>query len=194
MQNGFIKIIIRIGDENMELNEVLNKRKSTRRQYLSKKVDDNVIRQVIEAAILAPSWKNSQVTRYYIAKSKEALQQVKNALPEFNQENVGQAPVLIVSTIVLNRSGYNKDGTPTNELGNGWGYYDCGMHNMNLLLKATELGLSTLVMGIRDEQKIKEIFAIPDSQAVVSVIALGYSDMEIERPQRKTFEDITVMK
>lgn len=194
MQNGFIKIIIRIGDENMELNEVLNKRKSTRRQYLSKKVDDNVIRQVIEAAILAPSWKNSQVTRYYIAKSKEALQQVKNALPEFNQENVGQAPVLIVSTIVLNRSGYNKDGTPTNELGNGWGYYDCGMHNMNLLLKATELGLSTLVMGIRDEQKIKEIFAIPDNQSVVSVIALGYSDMEIERPQRKTFEDIVVMK
>lgn len=194
MQNGFIKIIIRIGDENMELDEVLNKRKSTRRQYLSKKVDDNVIRQVIEAAILAPSWKNSQVTRYYIAKSKEALQQVKNALPEFNQENVGQAPVLIVSTIVLNRSGYNKDGTPTNELGNGWGYYDCGMHNMNLLLKATELGLSTLVMGIRDEQKIKEIFAIPDNQSVVSVIALGYSDMEIERPQRKTFEDIVVMK
>ena len=87
----------------MELDEVLNKRKSIRRQYLSKKVDDEVIRQVIEAAILAPSWKNSQVTRYYIAKSKEALQQVKNALPEFNQENVGQAPVLIVSTIVLNR-------------------------------------------------------------------------------------------
>ena len=178
----------------MELDEVLNKRKSIRRQYLSKEVDDEVIRQVIEAAILAPSWKNSQVTRYYIAKSKAALQQVKNALPEFNQENVGQAPVLIVSTIVLNRSGYNKDGTPTNELGNGWGYYDCGMHNMNLLLKATELGLSTLVMGIRDEQKIKEIFAVPDNQSVVSVIALGYSDMEIERPQRKTFEDITVMK
>ena len=194
MQIGFIKIIIRIGDENKELDEVLNKRKSIRRQYLSKEVDDEVIRQVIEAAILAPSWKNSQVTRYYIAKSKEALQQVKNALPEFNQENVGQAPVLIVSTIVLNRSGYNKDGTPTNELGNGWGYYDCGMHNMNLLLKATELGLSTLVMGIRDEQKIKEIFAVPDNQSVVSVIALGYSDMEIERPQRKTFEDITVMK
>ena len=41
----------------MELDEVLNKRKSIRRQYLSKEVDDEVIRQVIEAAILAPSWK-----------------------------------------------------------------------------------------------------------------------------------------
>ena len=91
---------------------------------------------------------------------------------------------MIVSTIVLNRSGYNKDGTPTNELGNGWGYYDCGMQNMNLLLKATELGLSTLVMGIRDEQKIRDVFSIPDNQAVVSVIALGYSDVKVERPQR----------
>lgn len=35
----------------MEVDEVLNKRKSIRRQYLSKEVDDNVIRQVIEAAI-----------------------------------------------------------------------------------------------------------------------------------------------
>ena len=178
----------------MEFNELLEKRKSIRREYLSKEVDDDLIYQIIEAAILAPSWKNSQVTRYYIAKSKETVQLVKDALPEFNQVNVGEAPVLIVSTIVLNRSGYNRDGTPTNELGNGWGYYDCGMHNMTLLLKATELGLSTLVMGIRDEQKVRSIFSIPDNQSVVSVIALGYSDMEIERPQRKTFEDITVMK
>ena len=29
---------------------------------------------------------------------------------------------LIVTAIVLNRSGYEKDGTPTNELGNGWGF------------------------------------------------------------------------
>ena len=70
----------------MEFNEVLEKRKSIRREYLSKEVDDDLIHQIIEAAILAPSWKNSQVTRYYIAKSKETVQQVKEALPEFNQK------------------------------------------------------------------------------------------------------------
>ena len=151
----------------MELQEVLEKRKSVRRHYLQKPVERKLIKQMIEAAILAPSWKNSQVTRYYIAESEEARQAIKAALPEFNQENVGDAPILIVSTIVLNRSGYNKDGTPTNELGNGWGYYDCGMHNMNLILKATELGLSTLVMGIRDEKAIQAFFSIPENQAVV---------------------------
>lgn len=177
----------------MEFDEVITKRRSIRK-YLDKQVSEDDLHKIIEAAILAPSWKNSQVTRYYIAKSDEVLQQVKMTLPEFNQNNVENASALIVSTIVLNYSGFQKDGIPNNELGNGWGYYDCGMHNMNLLLKATELGLSTLVMGIRDAQKIKEIFDIPDNQSVVSVIAVGYSDFQPEMPQRKKVEDIAVIK
>lgn len=49
---------------------------------------------------------------------------------------------------------------------------------MALLLKATELGLSTLVMGIRDAAKISEILEIPENEAVVSVISVGYSDAD----------------
>src|SRR5699024_5255814 len=114
-------------------------------------------------------WKNSQVTRYYVAQSEEALKRVREALPEFNRNNTKDAPVLIVSTIVKSRSGYNVDGTASNELEDGWGCYDCGMQNMNLLLKASELGLGTLVMGIRDAGKLKEVFEIPEEEIVVSV-------------------------
>lgn len=177
----------------MELQTVLEKRRSIRK-YVDKPVSDEDLHKIIQAAILAPSWKNSQVTRYYIATSTETLQKVKEALPEFNQHNVENAPILIVSTIVLDRSGFERNGNASNELGNGWGYYDCGMHNMNLLLKATELGLSTLVMGIRDAQKIREIFDIPSNESIVSVIAVGYSDFEVEMPQRKQFEDIVTIK
>ena len=126
----------------MELQTVLEKRRSIRK-YVDQPVSNEDLHKIIQAAILAPSWKNSQVTRYYIATSTETLQKVKEALPEFNQHNVKNAPILIVSTIVLDRSGFERNGNASNELGNGWGYYDCGMHNMNLLLKATELGLST---------------------------------------------------
>ena len=174
----------------MELQEVIEKRRSIRK-YKQQKVSHQDIETMIQAAILAPSWKNSQVSRYYVVESDEMVTQIKNTLPEFNQNNAKDAPVLIVSSIVLNRSGFNRDGTPTNELGNGWGYYDCGLHNMNLLLKATELGLSTLVMGIRDQDKIKELLNIPENEAVVSVIALGYGDIDPEMPKRKTVEDIT---
>ncbi len=173
----------------MELQDVLEKRRSVR-QYKNQKVEQEKIRDMIEAAVLAPSWKNSQVTRYYVVSGEETLKKTKDALPEFNQKNVCGAPVLIVSTIVLNRSGFDKDGTPVNELKNGWGCYDCGLQHMNLLLKATELGLSTLVMGIRDAQRIKEILDIPQTEAVVSVIGVGYSDADPQMPKRKTAEEI----
>ena len=176
----------------MELNEVLKNRRSIRK-YKNMKVSDELIHDVIEAAIYAPSWKNSQVARYYVVRSDDMLNNVKGALPEFNYNNVKDAPVLIVSTYIKNRSGFDRDGNPTNEIGNGWGCYDCGMHHMNLLLKAQELGLSTLVMGIRDEVKIKALLGISDNEDVLSVIALGYGDIEPEMPKRKTVEDITKM-
>ena len=172
----------------MELQNALETRRSIRK-YQAKPVEPEKIRQMIQAAILAPSWKNSQVTRYYVAQSEEALQKVREALPEFNRNNTKHAPVLIVSTIVKGRSGYNVDGTASNELEDGWGCYDCGMQNMNLLLKATELGLGTLVMGIRDAGKLKEVFEIPEEEIVVSVIGVGYADVDPEMPKRKSVDE-----
>ena len=59
-----------------------------------------------------------------------------------------------------------------------------------LVVKATELGLSTLIMGIRDENKIREMLNIPAEETIVSVIALGYKDIEVDRPKRKSVDDI----
>lgn len=173
----------------MELNNVIENRRSVR-EYTKKPVENEKLRDMIRAASLAPSWKNSQVSRYYVVINDEKLAELRSALSAYNQKNVANAPALIVTSIVLNRSGYEKDGTPTNELGNGWGFYDCGLQSMNLLLKATELGLSTLVMGIRDNEKIKEILEIPETEAVVSVIGVGYSEAKPAMPKRKEIDDI----
>lgn len=169
----------------MELQSALENRKSIR-SYLSKDVEPEKLTALIEAASLAPSWKNSQTARYYVIHTPEKLEQIRATLPEFNRKNCEQAPALIITTVVLNRSGYERNGEPTNELGNGWGFYDCGLGSMALLLKATELGLSTLVMGIRDAAKIRENLEIPENEAVVSVISVGYSDADPERPVQQT--------
>lgn len=173
----------------IELQSALENRKSIR-SYLSKDVEPEKLTALIEAASLAPSWKNSQTARYYVIHTPEKLEQIRATLPEFNRKNCEQAPALIITTVVLNRSGYERNGEPTNELGNGWGFYDCGLGSMALLLKATELGLSTLVMGIRDAAKISEILEIPENEAVVSVISVGYSDADPERPARKPVEKL----
>jgi len=46
-------------------------------------------------------------------------------------------------------------------------------------------------MGIRDIDKIKGLLDISKEEIIVSVIAIGISDIEPERPKRKTVEDIT---
>lgn len=102
----------------MQLQEVLEKRRSVRK-YLRKPVEEDKVKKILQAAILAPSWNNTQVSRYYVISGEETLQKVKAALAESNQHNVSEAPMLIVSTIIANKSGFNADGTAINELGNG---------------------------------------------------------------------------
>lgn len=175
----------------MELDQIIKTRRSIRK-YQDKVVDRNLIKECIRAAILAPSWKNSQTARYYVVDDKELLKQVKSeCLPEFNANNVKDAPVLVITTFKKDRSGFNRDGSMANECGQGWGYYDLGLHNMNFLLKATELGLGTLVMGIRDAKKLSDLLKIDESEIVVSVIAVGYPNIEVAKPKRKELEDIT---
>ncbi len=176
----------------MELTKCMEERRSIRR-YKKQPVDRDLIKQLIEAAILAPSWKNSQVSRYY-AVDGDQKDQFMACLPEFNQNNSKDASTIIVSTVVNGRSGFEKDGSYTTHLKDGFQYFDNGLQVQNLCLKAYELGLGTLIMGIYDEQKIREFLSIPDGEVVVAVIAVGYPDIEPAMPKRKNVEDILIFK
>ena len=169
----------------MSFDSVLEGRRSVRAYDENKKVTSEQVEQLVQAAIYAPSWKNSQTARYYCAVSEQGIEKVKSCLPEFNANN-SQNAALIVTTFVSNRSGFNRDGSPDNECANGWGYYDLRLHNENLVLKAYEMGLGTLIMGIRDGDALRCALNIPDTETVVSVIAVGYPAASPEMPKRKS--------
>lgn len=175
----------------MEFQKVIETRRSIRKYDGNKKASKEQIAELIAAANDAPTWKNSQTGRYYCVISDEMQERLKSCMPEFNANRSEGASALIVTTYVKNISGYESDGvTPTNEFANGWGAYDLGLQSENLLLKATEMGLGTLVMGIRDEAKIRTLLNIPENEIIVSVIAVGYPDQEAKKPLRKAVDDI----
>ena len=176
----------------MELQTCIEQRRSVRK-YKDQSVQRELIREIIRAATFAPSWKNSQGSRYYVAEGN-AKKELASYLGEFNGRNVQDAPVLIVSTVVNKRSGFTREGEYETHLKDGFQYYDCGMQSMNLCLKAHELGLATLVMGIYDEAAIRKLFNIDESQIIVAVTAVGYADGETSMPKRKSVDDITVFK
>jgi nitroreductase len=97
--------------------------------------------------------------------------------------------VLIVSTFERGKSGFF-GGTPTNEVGDGWGAYDNGLSNCYLVLKARAMGFDTLIMGMREGDKLRQLFNIPENEAVMAVIALGYRDGEPRQPIHKKLDDI----
>ena len=106
-----------------------------------------------------------------------------------NKERVADAPVLIVSTFEKGQSGFFR-GMQTNEVGDGWGAYDCGLSNCYLILIARSMGFDTLIMGMRDADGLRALFNIPESEAIMPVIALGYRAQEPSRPERKKLDEI----
>ena len=138
----------------MELNRIMEERRSIRSFAEGKTVSREAVEEILQAAAQAPTWKNSQTARSYVILSPEKMQQVREAcLPESNQRNSRNAAALIVTTFVKGQSGFDNQGNPANELGDQWGAYDLGLHNAYLILKARDLGLDTLIMGIRDGEK-----------------------------------------
>lgn len=174
----------------MTLDQALAARRSIRNYDPQQPVTADELRSIVAAAIEAPSWKNSQTARYHAACSPQALEAVRAAMPEFNQHSVEGAQALIVCTFKHNRAGFERDGSPSNELGNGWGCYDLGLHNAFLLLKAADLGLDTLVLGIRDAAQLRAALQIPEDETIVSIIAVGHRAADAPRPKRKEVPDI----
>lgn len=174
----------------MEFQELIEKRRSIRKYSTDGKVSRDDILTVIKAAQEAPSWKNSQTGRYYCILSEDMTERFREeCLPELNRTK-SQNAALIVTTFVRDRAGFQKDGSPDNELGNGWGCYDLGLQNENLILKASELGYSTLIMGIRDADNIRKLLDIPQEEITVAVIAVGKAAEEPARPKRREIEEI----
>lgn len=173
----------------MELEKCLNGRRSIRK-YAKKPVEKDKIIKIIEAAQMAPSWKNSQASRFYVVSSSDMREKLLACLPEFNRESVENAPVLIVTSVVTKRSGFERDGSYSTHLKDGFQYFDNALAVQNLCLKAYEEGLGTLIMGLYDEKKIKELLGMPSEQELVAVIGVGYPDIEPDVPQRKPTEDV----
>ena len=84
----------------MELQDILNERRSIRSYDADKKVTKEQLEIIINAAILAPSWKNLQTSRYYCILSDEMIKEFSDkCLPEFNQKN-SEGAALVVTTFV----------------------------------------------------------------------------------------------
>ena len=82
----------------MEFKEVIGKRESVR-SYLDKPIPDEKLRNVLEAARLAPSGSNRQDMKLIVVKDVKKRKALAQAAG--NQHFVGEAPVIIVAVSIV---------------------------------------------------------------------------------------------
>ena len=176
-------------NESMEFTELIEVRRSVRR-YAKSEIAKDEMEKIVVDALNAPSWKNSETTRYYAAIGDEAKNRMwKEALPGFNAANSADAAALVAVTFVPGESGF-MGSDPANELGNMWGAYDCGLASSYFILAAKNCGWDTLIMGIRDADKVKSILGIPAGETLMSVIAVGKAAAKPIKVPRKPVAEV----
>jgi len=168
--------------------EVLNSRRSIRSYDATKKISEAEVRELLLATQEAPSWANQQPSKYYVAISPEKLAAVQDMVGG-NKDRIINAPVLIVSTYERGKSGFFR-GNASNEVGDGWGAYDNGLSNCYLILKARAMGFDTLIMGMRESDKLRQLFSIPENETVMAVIALGYRTADPRHPNHRPLDEM----
>ena len=167
----------------MEFSKLVEERRSCR-SFTTEKPTKQEIEEIIKCSIQAPSWKNSETGRYYVALDEKTISEVYECLPDFNKTSSKNA-AYIIATFKKGISGNGND---------NWGSYDLGLQNSYLILKAKELGYDTLIMGLRDEDGLRKIFSIPDDEIMLPVIAIGKKNSELTNRPRKELEEVLKIK
>ena len=155
----------------MEVKDALLKRRSIRK-YLDKEVSDEIIEELLHAAMSGPSACNRRTWIFYVIKDQDKLNELRKA-SRFSNMN---APLAIVVVGDLSRS------LPL-QLKDFW-IQDCSAATENILLRATDLGLGSLWCGIypqkRPVERVKKILGITNSDIPLNIIYIGYGDEEKE--------------
>ncbi|MBE5807956.1 MAG: nitroreductase [Clostridiales bacterium] len=170
----------------MDLDRLIEARVSVRR-YASAAAHEDIM-LILAQAQRAPSWKNLQASRTYVAEDAERDAALRACLPPFNLKSSANA-TLVVTTFVRDTAGFS-NGEPDNEAGNLWGAYDLGLHDAYLILAAKDAGFDTLIMGIRDADSLRRALDIPQNEQIMSVIAVGKAAEAPAPKPRKPLDEV----
>lgn len=145
------------------------------RKFTEEKVPHEVLEQLVDLARWAPSWKNTQIARYVAVEDKALKNRIaEEATIPWNEGIIKGAPVLMVMTYVEKRCGYERDGSFSTSKGDRWQNFDCGIAAATFELAAHELGLGSVVLGIFEEEKLRELLELPEGMGVACLMPLGY--------------------
>jgi len=168
---------------SMDLMEAIKTRRSVRK-YRPAPVPENLLKEVLNAARLAPSADNAQPWKIVVVMDEQAKYRLAAAAN--GQKFIAQAPVVLVACGIPDEAFQTVGGYMSSHV------IDVSIALDHLTLAAHAFGLGTCWIASFKEEKVREILGVPEDIRVVAMTPLGYPDELPERTPRKNLEDLVV--
>lgn len=146
----------------------LAKNRYSVRSFQDKPITREHLNLILEAGRIAPTACNNQPQKIYVAKSKEAIDKLKECTP-FTFD----APVVMVIGYDKTRSWYNKR-MPGYESGET----DAAIVTTHMMLEAWNRGIGSCWVGVFNADNVSEALGLPENVRVTALMPMGYADME----------------
>jgi nitroreductase len=150
---------------NPKLQSIFSRRSI--RVYQNRGIDREIVRDLLEAAMAAPSAVAKDPWEFIVLTDKKRLATVAEALP--NGKMLTDAPLGIIVCGDMQRA-------HSGEL--SYLIQDCSAAIQNLLLAASMLGLGACWLGVHPRPDriahIRKVFDLPESVLPIAAIAIGY--------------------
>lgn len=165
----------------MDSLECIRTRRSVRK-YTSQPLTDDEIRQIIQAAVDAPSGKNGQPWKFRILTDQSIIEAVsKNSI---YYSWLRTSPCFVI--VFLDKScSYNqmKD------------IQSCGASMQNMMLAAHALGIGSCWIGeiLPKENEVKKLLSIDNEELrLMGIVSFGYACGEVINVGRKGIEEFII--
>lgn len=147
-------------------------RRSVRR-YLEKEIPDELLTDLLEAAMAAPSAVAKDPWRFIVIRSRETLDRLADLLPHGKMLKRAAAALVVCG-----------DMEAAHDSLESYMLQDCSAAVENILLAATALGLGSCWLGVHPRpdriEGVRRLFELPDNIIPVAGIALGWPEKEPE--------------
>ena len=150
----------------------LAKERYSCRYFSDKKVEQEKIDKILEAARLAPTGRNSQSQRILVLTDEAELNKLSGCTPYG-----WNAPLVMIICYDKNECWHRDiddfDG----------GSQDICIVTTHMMLEVTDLGLGSTWVGAFDPFKARELYNIPENLEVAAILPIGYPS-ETAHPSR----------
>ena len=156
-----------VSKNNQDFETVIRCRTATRK-FKDKKVELEKINKILEAGRLAPTAKNLQPQKIYVATSNESLEKIDIVSPC----RYGAPTVLIVCSD--KNVAWMKEDYSTYEM-------DACIVATHMMLEATNVGIDNIWIEMFDKQELKKQLNLEDNIEPICLIPIGYKADDYQR-------------